>query len=70
MAGRPKVSDPKQTLGGRVAGSVVAKFLAIAKKERRKPSELVALVVEDYVAAYEKENGPISLPSPGSSPTQ
>ena len=64
MTGRPKVSDPKRPFTGRIAGSVLAKFLAIAAKDRRKPSELMGLVIEDYVEAYERENGPINSPAP------
>lgn len=59
MAGRPTVSDPKEPLTGRVRKSIKTKFLGICERERRTPSDLVSIVLQDYVAAYEKENGPI-----------
>lgn len=64
MAGRPPITDPTDPITIRAKRSVKAKFLAIAAKERRKPSELGGLVLEDYVAAYEAKNGEIKLPDP------
>jgi hypothetical protein len=60
MAGRPALPDPTEPVTVRAKRSVKAKFLAIAEKERRKPSELGGLVLEDYVAAWELKNGPIT----------
>lgn len=56
---RPKSEDPPQTFCIRLTGELRAKFTAVAAANRRKPSELLRLLAEDEVAAYEKENGPI-----------
>lgn len=42
------------------------KLEQIAKRERRKASDYVRLIIEDAVAAYEKEHGTIQLPPPSS----
>ena len=61
---RPKSSDPAQPFPVRLRGDVRAKFIIIAERERRRPAELGRLALEDYVAAYEEKNGPITLPEP------
>lgn len=45
----------------RLPAELLAKFEVVAKHQRRKRGELIRMLVEDAVAAYEKENGPIKL---------
>ncbi|WP_162303504.1 hypothetical protein [Hymenobacter sediminis] len=54
----------KQVYPVRVDEEMKRKLEAVAKHERRKPSDFVRLLIEDAIAAYEKEHGPIELPSP------
>jgi hypothetical protein len=63
MAGRPTVTDPKLPLTGRVRTSIRNKFIAICERERRTPSDLVGIVLQDYVAEYEAKNGPLPAPT-------
>lgn len=62
MAGRPKSEDPSQTYTLRLNGTLLAKFKAVAVAGRRRPTELLRLLVEDAVSAYEQANGPIVPP--------
>ena len=48
----------------RVSPELRAKAEAVAKAERRKLADLARLAIEDYVAAYEAEHGPIPTPPP------
>jgi metal-responsive CopG/Arc/MetJ family transcriptional regulator len=47
----------------RLSPELLYKFDVVAKAKRRKRGELLRLLAEDEVAAYEKENGPITLPA-------
>ncbi|SDY99000.1 ribbon-helix-helix domain-containing protein [Hymenobacter psychrophilus] len=51
----------------RLSDELRAKLDALAKQERRRPSELVRLLIEDAVAAHEAANGPLS-PAPPAPP--
>lgn len=48
----------------RLASDLLYKLEVVAKAQRRKPKELAVLLIEDAVAAYEAQNGPIPLPPP------
>jgi hypothetical protein len=54
---RPKSEDPAVQFPFRMK----QKFEYVASKQRRKPTDLLTLLAEDAVAAYEKENGPIKI---------
>jgi len=43
----------------RLSDELLHKFDVVAKAQRRKRSELLRLLAEDAVAAYEAEHGPI-----------
>jgi hypothetical protein len=58
---RPKSEDPAVQFPFRMKGSLKQKFEYVASKQRRKPTDLLTLLAEDAVAAYEKENGPIKI---------
>ncbi len=61
MAGRPKSDNPTRTYTTRLPDELRRKFEYVAAKERRKPTELLRILVEDEVAAYEDKNGKIDL---------
>lgn len=61
MAHTETLSAP---LNLRVTPTLRAKAEYIADKQRRKVTEWGRLLIEDAVAAYEKENGPIELSPP------
>jgi hypothetical protein len=61
---RPKSEDPAVQFPFRMKGSLKQKFEYVAGKQRRKPTDLLTLLAEDAVAAYEKEHGPINLSGP------
>lgn len=63
---RPKSEKPALPYSVRLNAEMRAKFEVVAAKERRKPTELVRLLIEDSIAAYEKEHGAIVLPSDSS----
>lgn len=62
MTGRPKSAAPKLPFPVRLREELRAKFIAIAERERRRPAELGSLVLEDYIKAYEAQNGPVTPP--------
>lgn len=62
---RPKPSEPKAAANYRVAQSLRDKFNFACDKRRTTPTLQITGFMEDFVAAYEKENGPIKLPAPG-----
>jgi predicted transcriptional regulator len=62
MAGRPKSDNPARTYTTRLPDALRRKFEYVAEKERRKPTELLRILVEDEVAAYEAKHGEIKLP--------
>lgn len=45
----------------RLTDELLAKLDKMAAAQRRNRSQLLRLIVEDAVAAYEKESGPIKL---------
>lgn len=64
MAGRPKSEDPAKTYTVRLSGSLLAKFVEVARYQRRKPTELLRLLVEDEVAQHEVKHGNIAIAPP------
>ncbi len=48
----------------RLSEELLAKFDIVARQQRRKRSELLRLLAEDAVAAYEAQHGVIVLPPP------
>ncbi len=64
MAGRPNSENPSRTYTTRLPDKLRVKFEYVANRERRRPTEYLRLLVEDAVAAYEAQHGPIALPAP------
>lgn len=50
----------------RLSPELLYKFDVVAKSRRRKRGELLRMLAEDAVEAYEKEHGVILLPPPPS----
>ena len=55
--------DPVVAYSVRIEASILAKLKVIAERNRRSMNNELVYNVERIIAAYEKENGPIVLPT-------